>query len=140
MTVLYNLRKLKHPRLRNVWLSKKNRKSENPIYHNKDFSYQWKLVNSTEDSLCLVMVFGYSDKRYEFQLRKKMCNISYKLRERDESGHLSVNQKLLIENIEYDNLDAALFQQSLLTECGMIGNQEIELLKELAVLYFEEPQ
>lgn len=140
-TVLKILRKFKHHMIHQRWKYLKEMKINNNQGYN--YNWYWEYSDDYGDLLCIKIHFiNYNNwtenKRYEYiyniHLSKDVAYISY----RNNNRYSSEYRPTFSIKENYDDLESALFQQSLLSSPGMISSQEISVILQLKDIYFPQ--
>lgn len=137
-TVLTLLRKIKHPNIQ-IFLKDPER-GYYPRFRNEHsrFTVHMK-INECE----IGMAFKYGQETYNIFLHPDTFSMVRKRVDKfSEYTVVRLREKLNVVadvvKLEYNDFEAALFQQSLLGELGMFGVQEAEVLKQLRDIYFKD--
>lgn len=137
-TVLTLLRKIKHPNIQSIL--------KNPVFgcyprwrnEHSRFTVH-KKINEFE----IGMAFKYGQETYSIFLYPDTFSLVRKRVDKfnDYTGFAfrePLNVVADVVHLEYNDFEAALFQQSLLGELGMFGVQEAEVLLQLRDIYFKD--
>lgn len=135
-TILTNLKKITHPNIiRRVASSGTN----SIIFHNSKNLLSYSL-STKGDVFSILMVFHHHQEEYWFRLNKNYFDlmrrkISGPYQEYPAIGNIRVKIVAELNNIEYNNHESMIFQQSLLGDLGMFGVQEADMLNKIRNIY-----
>lgn len=147
MTVLHQLKKVKHPVVHDDWL---RQKEMGDFYYPKSkvlaTSKTIYLKYNDEDCLCIQMgfhpkvgLFTSNQTFYKFRIQKDTFSIHIEKYDVEDTIYRVESEPLNLVEIPYNNLEEMYFQQLTIQEdFGMIGLQELEMIKQIRDIYFKE--
>ncbi|HAO2010267.1 hypothetical protein E0J33_14700 [Escherichia coli] len=147
MTVLHQLKKVKHPVVYEDW---KRQKLMGDFYFPKSkvlaTSKAIYLKYKDEDCLCIQMgfhpkvgLFTTNQTFYKFRIQKDTFSIHIEKHDVQDTIYRVESKPLNLVEIPYNNLEEMYFQQLTIQEdFGMIGLQELEMIKQIRDIYFKE--
>lgn len=134
-TVLTYFRKMKHPDM----VMRAKQSTAQHWYSHVSSGNTGLLIRQTHNKMIITMTFKNRHEIYDFTIKK---DVFYAYRRFSENSKRNwenpLNQKIVaeLESMSYNDLESAMFQQSLVSDFGMFGAQEAEVLLQLRNIYF----
>ncbi|HGX4521867.1 hypothetical protein GNZ01_05705 [Escherichia coli] len=147
MTVLHQLKKVKHPVVYEDWKRQKTMGDfyfpKSKVLANSRCTY---VTHNGKDTVFVEMGFNPSNTMfstnqtfYKFHINKDSFSIMIIKFLVEDLVYSEERVPLSLVDIPYDNLEEMYFQQLTVQEnFGMIGLQELEMIKQIRDIYFKE--